>query len=62
MLENLDLLDDPSFGPDIAQLDGVPVHELLADADPLLGGAGSPFTPLDMFVILNDVDMAFAKE
>ena len=61
VLQNLDSLDDPSFGPEIAELDGVPVHELLSEADLLLGGAPSPFTPQEMFVILNDVDMSFAE-
>ena len=32
----------PASGPEIAQLDGVPVHELLSEADLLLGGAPEP--------------------
>ena len=35
------------------------VREVLADANPLLGGGASPFTPLDMFILLNGIDMSF---
>jgi hypothetical protein len=64
VLQNLDsLVGTPIFGgvfgPEIASLDGVPVHELLSEANLLLGGATSQLTPEEMFVILNDVDMSF---
>jgi PEP-CTERM motif len=64
LLQNLDSLPgDPSFGngvgPEIAELDGMSVRDVLADANALLGGAASPFTPQDLFVVLNDIDMSF---
>ena len=64
VLQNLEsLVGDPSFGngvgPEIAELDGTSVRDVLADANSLLGGAASPFTPQDMFVVLNDIDMSF---
>jgi hypothetical protein len=57
VLENLGSL--AGVGPEIAELDDMSVRQALADANPLLGGAASPFTPLDMFILLNDVDMSF---
>jgi hypothetical protein len=62
VLQNLEsLVGSPGLGPEITQLDGVPVHELLSEADLLLGGATSPFTPEEMFILLNDVDMSSAE-
>jgi hypothetical protein len=64
VLQNLEsLVDDPVFGfgigPEIAQLDGMTVRGVLADANSLLGGAASPFTSQEMFTLLNDIDMSF---
>jgi hypothetical protein len=62
VLQNLEsLVGSPGFGPEIAQLDGAPVHELLSEANLLLGGAASPFTPEEMFVLLDGVDFSFAE-
>jgi hypothetical protein len=57
VLQNLETLG--GVGPEIAELDGMSVRQVLADANPLLGGAASPFAPLDMFVLLNDIDRSF---
>jgi PEP-CTERM motif len=57
VLENLESLI--GVGPEIAELDGSSVRQVLADANPLLGGAASPFTPTDMFILLNEIDMSF---
>jgi hypothetical protein len=60
VLQNLEsLVGSPGIGPEVTQLDGVPVHELLSEANLLLGGAASPFTPQEMFLLLNYVDMSF---
>jgi hypothetical protein len=57
VLENLESL--AGVGPEVAQLDGMSVREVLADANMLLGGAASPFAPQDMFEILNGIDQSF---
>jgi hypothetical protein len=57
VLQNLESL--AGVGPEVAELDGKSVRDVLADANPLLGGGASPFTPLDMFEILNGIDMSF---
>jgi len=49
----------PEVGPEIAELDGSSVREVLSEADLLLGGAASPFTPQDLFSVVNFADMAF---
>lgn len=49
------------FGPEMAELDGVPVHEVLSEADLYLGGAASPFTDYDLLLALTIVDMAFTN-
>ncbi|HUN98605.1 MAG TPA: PEP-CTERM sorting domain-containing protein [Bradyrhizobium sp.] len=64
VLQNLNLLPSDSVfgfgvGPEIAQLDGMSVSEVLDDADLLLGGIPSPFTAQDLFTLLNDIDMSF---
>jgi hypothetical protein len=35
------------------------VREVLSDGDQVLGGPASPFTPTDMFELLNFADMSF---
>ncbi len=47
------------FGPEMAELDGMPVHEVLSEADLYLGGAASPFTDYDLLMALSIVDMSF---
>ena len=64
VLQNLGSLpDDPvwgnGFGSEIAELDGQSVDEVLADANAILGGAASPFTPEEIFRLLNNIDMSF---
>jgi hypothetical protein len=64
VLQNLESLPgDPvwgsGFGPEIAGLDGQSVDAVLADANAILGGGASPFTPEEMFRLLNDIDMSF---
>jgi hypothetical protein len=69
VLQNLDsLVGSPGFGPEITALDGASVLELYSDANVVLGGGASPFTPLEMFELLNLADInggpvgAFAME
>jgi len=57
VLQDLESL--PGVGPEIAELDGRSVDEVLADANAVLGGAASPFTAEDMFRLLNYIDMSF---
>jgi len=56
VFQNLDLFaaQGASFGigPEIAELDGSSVREVLSEADLLLGGAVSPFTVNEMFDLL----------
>lgn len=47
------------FGPELADLDGVPVHEVLSEANLYFGGAVSPFTDYDMLLALSLLDTAF---
>ena len=51
--------EGPDVGPEIAELDGSSVRDVLSDADLVLGGAASPFTPEDMFELLNFTARAF---
>ncbi len=37
----------------------MPVHEVLSEADLLIDGAASPFTPFDLFTALGIADDAF---
>ena len=56
------LVSDPEFpgiGPEIAALDGITVREALSDADQVLGGATSPFTPMDLSQLLDLTIRAF---
>jgi PEP-CTERM motif len=57
VLKNLESL--AGVGPEVAELDGMSVREVLSDANTLLGGGESPFTPQDMFVLLDDIDFSF---
>jgi PEP-CTERM motif len=59
VLQNLASLVGPGVGPEIVQLDGLSVRDVLADANSVLGGATSPFTPQEIFTLLNDIDMSF---
>ncbi len=62
VLQNLEsLVGDPElgFGPEIAELDGMPVRDVLSEANPLLGGGASPFTPQEVSSLLQDVNMSF---
>jgi hypothetical protein len=62
VFQNLDLFaaeHASEVGPEIAELDGSSVRAALSDADLVLGGAASPFTFEDMFILLNFSDMAF---
>lgn len=47
------------FGPEIAELDGVPVHEALSEADLYLGGAASPFTDYELLEVLQIANFSF---
>ncbi|MGA9865136.1 MAG: PEP-CTERM sorting domain-containing protein [Acetobacteraceae bacterium] len=51
--------ESPGIGPEIAELDGMTVREALSDADQVLGGAASSFTPQDMAELLNLTERAF---
>ncbi len=57
LFQNLETL--AGVGSEIAELDGKSVRQALADANLLLGGAISPFTPLDMFVLLDGLSFSF---
>jgi hypothetical protein len=62
VFQNLDLfnaLEGPDVGPEITELDGMSVREALSDANLVLGGGASPFTPVDMFELLNFTSRAF---
>ena len=67
MFQNLNTLIGQTFfanstvplGPEIAELDGVPVHEVLSEANLLLGGAPSPLTPFEMGAALFIANNAF---
>ena len=60
VLQNLDsFAAETGLGPEIAELDGMSVRQVLAAANPLLDGGASPVTPQDMFVLLNAIDMSF---
>jgi hypothetical protein len=62
VLQNLDMFaaaEAPDVGPEIAELDGSSVREVLSDADLVLGGAASPFTPTDMFELLDFLARSF---
>jgi hypothetical protein len=63
VFQNLDSLGAaegaPGVGPEIAELDGISVRQALSDADLVLGGAASPLTPEDMFVLLSFTSRAF---
>lgn len=57
VLQNLDSLT--GVGPEVADLDGMSVREVLSAAELLLGGAASPLSPEDMFILLTQVNMSF---
>lgn len=63
VFQNLGLLvGDPEsagVGPEVAALDGMTVREVLSEADQVLGGAATPFTPEDMAQILDLTERAF---
>ncbi len=64
VFQNLDLLeafdDDPDIGPEIAELNGMSVREVLSEADLVLGGdTTTPFTSDDMAAILDVTRAAF---
>jgi hypothetical protein len=46
-------------GPEVAELDGMPVREVFSDANTPLGGGASQFTSQDMFILLNDINQSF---
>jgi hypothetical protein len=49
----------PGVGPEISELNGMSVREALSEADLVLGGAASPLTPEDLFVLLSFTARAF---
>jgi hypothetical protein len=63
IFHNLDLLGAaelaPDVGPEIADLDGMSVREVLSEADQMLGGEASSVTPSDMFTLLDFTARAF---
>ncbi len=63
ILQNLDMLaayeGDPDIGPEITELDGMSVRELLSEADLVLGGATTPFNLDEMAEIVGSTNMVF---
>jgi hypothetical protein len=63
VLQNLDMLaayeGDPDIGPEITELDGMSLRELLSEADLVLGGATTPFNPDEMAEIVGSTNMVF---
>ncbi len=56
------LVSDPEsqgVGPEVAELDGMTVREVLSEAEQVLGGAATPFTPRDMAEIMDLTERAF---
>ena len=47
------------FGPEVAELNGLTVRDLLSQANLLLGGAASPFDLDDIAALVSDVNMTF---
>ena len=50
---------DPDIGPEITELDGMSLRELLSEADLVLGGATTPFNPDEMAEIVGSTNMVF---
>jgi hypothetical protein len=50
---------DPDVGPELAELDGSSVREVLSEVNFVLGGATSPFTPDDLSALLDFAARAF---
>ena len=61
VFQNLDMFaEGPDVGPEIADLDGLSVREVLAEADLVLGGdTATPFTVDDMGELLEAANMSF---
>jgi PEP-CTERM motif len=63
VFQNLDLFsattEGSGVGPEITELDGMSVREAFLDANTLVGGGASPFTPEDLFELLNFTSRAF---
>ncbi len=47
------------FGPEIEQLNGMSVRDLLSEADLALGGGASPFTVDELIALVSPVNMVF---
>jgi hypothetical protein len=61
VFQNLDMFaEGPDVGPEIADLDGLSVREVLAEADLVLGGdTATPLTVDDMGELLEAANMSF---
>ncbi len=63
VLQNLDMfaafVGNPDIGPEITELDGMSVRELLSEADLVLGGATTPFNPDEMAEVVGSTNMVF---
>jgi hypothetical protein len=63
VLQNLDMfaafVGNPDIGPEITELDGMSVRELLSEADLVLGGAATPFNPDEMAEVVGSTNMVF---
>ena len=60
VFQNLDMFaSEAGLGPEIAELNGMSVREVLAEADRVLGGAATPFAVDDIGNLVSDTNGVF---